>query len=199
MDDQKEQQELFIKLYDNIQQNSFYIGYPHWSRFVAAKMKLNGDLLHPALDSLLSIPKKPQLDGKWRTWYEPDPNAKPAKELRRFALRDKFSKEPNEKDTKEKAIVWPRPDSQSLSYSSDDRSSESGGPRRRSKAKKMPKSFVTASIIIEQSDGESDSQGSPTKVKLTEKHSPGESRKVDSETEAGCGQVRKNNGRFKSL
>ena len=95
--------------------------------------------------------------------------------------------------------MWPRPDSQSLSYYSDDRSSESGGPRRRSKAKAMPKSFVTASTIIGQSDGESDSQGSPTKVKLMENTHLEKVEKVIQRRKPVVDRYGNDSGRFKSL
>ena len=95
--------------------------------------------------------------------------------------------------------MWPRPDSQSLSYYSDDQSSDSRGPRRRSKAKAMPKSFVTASIIIEQSDGESDSQSSPTEVKLTENTHREKADKLIQRRKPVVDRYGNDSGRFKSL
>ena len=95
-------------------------------------------------------------------------NAKPAKELKRFALREKLSKEGKEKEATWPKPAWPKPSSQSSDYS-DDQSSGSRDSRRRSKAKKMPKSFITAPIIIEETDRDSESQSSPPKLRLTEK------------------------------
>ena len=112
-DDQLQQQRLFIKLYGNVQSNEYYIGYAHWMRFMTTRMKYNHEPLHPLLDYLMKVPKQPEYGGKlWKTLYKADVNAKPAKELKRFALKEKLSKDKNEKDATWQKPVWPKPASQ---------------------------------------------------------------------------------------
>ena len=81
----------------------------------------------------MKVSKQPEYGGPlWKLWESVDPSAKPAKELKRFALRDKLSK-----DKKDDEVVWPKPTSQS-SGDEDSQSRESRDSRTEQEAKKMP-------------------------------------------------------------